>query len=67
MRPSNNLKNKIPPDIVGSSASVDESLDIQLFQTTTGIQLGPDVFAKSRLVLTFQPIRKLQEYCAAWD
>ena len=65
MRPFNNLKNKIPPDIVGSSASMDESLDIQIFQTTTGIQLGPDAFAKSRLVLAFQSIWKLQEYCAA--
>ena len=39
--------------ILKSSASMYKSSDSQIFRTTTGIQLGPDTFNKSKLVMTF--------------
>ena len=38
-----------------------ESSDSQFFRTTTGIQLGPDAFDKSRFVMTFLTILGVTE------
>ena len=53
MRPSNNLENKTPSDILKSSASIYESSGSQFFRTNTGIQSGPDAFDESRCVMMF--------------
>ena len=38
-----------------------ESSGSQFFRTTTGIQLGPDVFDKSRFIMTFLTILGVTE------
>ena len=53
MRPSNNLENNTPSDILKSSASMYESSGSQFFRTTTGIQSGMDAFDESRFIMTF--------------
>ena len=40
-----------------------ESLDSQVFRTTTGIQSGPDVFDETRFVMTFLTIMGVTEIC----
>ena len=47
--------------ILKSSASMCESSGSQFFRTTTGIQSGPDVLDKSRLILTFLTILGVTE------
>ena len=54
MRPSYNLENKDSFwHLLKSSAVMYESSGSQFFKTTTGKQLGPDIFDQSRFVMTF--------------
>ena len=53
IRPSNNLENKSPLDILKSLADMYDRLGSQFLRTTTGIHSGPDVFDKLRFVMTF--------------
>ena len=56
MRPSNNLKNKSPSDILKKSATMCESSGSQFFRTSTGRQSGEDAFDESRFVMTLLTI-----------
>ena len=40
-----------------------ESSGLQFFRTTTEIQSGPDVFDKSRLIMTFLTVLGVAEIC----
>ena len=53
IRPSNNVENKSPLDILKSLADMYDRLGSQFLRTTTGIHSGPDVFDKLRFVMTF--------------
>ena len=53
MGPSNDLENKILSDTLKSLASMYDSSGSLFLRSTNEIQLGPDAFDKSRLVLTF--------------
>ena len=53
MRLSYNLENKIPSDILKSSATMDVISDLLFFGATTGIKSGPDAFDESRFLMTF--------------
>ena len=44
-----------------SSACMKESSGSQFFRTTSGIQLAPDVFGKSRFIMTFSTILRVKE------
>ena len=62
MKSSNNLKKRDSfRHLLKSLASMYESSDSQFFGTTTGIQLGPDVFDKSRFVMDFLTILGFKE------
>ena len=57
MRPSNNLEKKIHIEefrnVLKSSANMYENWGSRFFRTATEIQLGPDIFEKSGLVMKF--------------
>ena len=62
MKSSNNLKKRDSfRHLLKSLASMYESSDSQFFGTTTRIQLGPDVFDKSRFVMDFLTILGFKE------
>ena len=52
MRPFNSLENKIPSDVLKSSASMYENQGSQFFRTTTWIESVPDALGKPSLVMT---------------
>ena len=57
-------------DIWKRSASMYESSGSEFFNTTTGIQSGPDVFHETRFVMAFLPILgvwELQKYHTVSD
>ena len=61
MKPSNNLENKTPSDILKSSASTFESSGSQSLRSTTGTQSRPDAFDESRFIMTFLTILGVAE------
>ena len=53
--------------IMKRSASMYEGSVSHFFRITTGIQLGPDAFDESRLVMTFLTKWELHEYYTVSD
>ena len=56
MKPSNSLKTRLLRHLLKSSASMYERSGSHFFRNTAGIPSGPDVFDKTRFIMTFLTI-----------